>query len=147
MKFKRYGHLVITVLMLISYQLHGQVNLTVQVHNIRNNQGIMHVFIFNYENQYPDNPYLHFKVNKAAITKFGTLKCTVPKQLAFGNYGISVLDDENANDDCDRFFGIPTEGFGFSNDVPLFLSFPDYNDILVDLSKQQKTIFITLKYI
>jgi uncharacterized protein (DUF2141 family) len=121
--------------------------LTVQFDNIRNNDGTLYVFIYNYENQYPDNPYLNFEIDKNLVSKFGTLKFTIPNILAKGEYGISILDDENANEDLDLFFGLPKEGFAFSNNVVPFLSMPDYSDIIFDLSDDKKTVFLTLQYI
>lgn len=125
----------------------AQTQLTVQLDNIRNNKGKLYVFVYSYENQYPDNPYLNFEIDKALVSQFGTLKYTLPAPLAIGKYGISVLDDENANEDLDLFLGVPREGFAFSNNVTPFLSFPDYQTILFDLESAKKTIFITLQYI
>lgn len=120
--------------------------LTVLFDNIRNKEGIIYIFIYNYENQYPDNPYRNFEINKQVVSDYGTLKFTIPESLSKGRYAISVLDDENANEDLDLFLGIPLEGYGFSNNISPFLSMPDYNDLLFDLSTNKKTINLTLQY-
>jgi len=120
--------------------------LTVLFDNIRNKDGKIYVFIYNYENQYPDNPYRNFEINKQVVSDYGTLKFTIPESLCKGNYAVSVLDDENMNEDLDSFFGMPTEGYGFSNNVSPFLSVPDYKDLLFDLSTNKKTINLTLQY-
>ncbi|MFT5821385.1 MAG: hypothetical protein ACI8ZM_002638 [Crocinitomix sp.] len=120
--------------------------LTVLFDNIRNKEGKIYVFIYNYENQYPDNPYLNFEINKQVVSDFGTLLFTIPESLSKGNYAISVLDDENENDDLDFFLGLPLEGYGFSNNVAPFLSMPKYDDLLFDLSSNKKTINLTLQY-
>ncbi len=121
--------------------------LTVLFDNIRNKEGKIYVFIYNYENQYPENPYLNFEINKQVVSDYGTLKFTIPENLSKGNYAVSVLDDENANEDLDFFLGLPLEGYGFSNNVSPFLSMPNYEDLLFDLSTHKKTINLTLQYI
>jgi uncharacterized protein (DUF2141 family) len=120
--------------------------LSVLFDNIRNKEGKMYVFIYNYENQYPDNPYLNFEIDKQIVSDYGTLKFMIPQSLSKGHYAISVLDDENSNDDLDFFLGFPLEGYGFSNNISPFLSMPKYDDLLFDLSSDKKTIHLTLQY-
>lgn len=113
--------------------------------NIKNNKGTIYVFVFVYENQYPDNPYKYFKFEKKDV-KDGKLQVQLPKFKIPGRFAISVLDDENDNEDMDQWFGIPAEGYGFSNNVKPFLSFPDYADLLVD-TEHSKRLNIKLQYI
>lgn len=120
--------------------------LTVLFDNIRNKDGKIYVFIYSYENQYPDNPYLNFEIDKQVVSDYGTLKFMIPESLSKGSYAVSVLDDENSNDDLDFFLGLPLEGYGFSNNVAPFLSMPKYDDLLFDLSSNKKTISLTLQY-
>jgi uncharacterized protein (DUF2141 family) len=48
-------------------------------------------------------------------------------QVPPGRYGIVVIHDENENQKLDRnFFGIPKEGFGFSNNPRIFFSAPSW---------------------
>lgn len=138
--------IILSFLLTFSTQ-RAQAQLTVQLDNIRNNSGKLYIFVYNYENQYPDNPYLNFEIDKALVSKFGTLKYILPSPLVIGKYGISILDDENANEDLDLFLGVPREGYAFSNNVTPFMSFPEYQTILFDLDTEKKTIFITLQYI
>jgi uncharacterized protein (DUF2141 family) len=50
-------------------------------------------------------------------------------------YGISCYHDENDNGELDTgLFGIPQEGFGFSNNPKVVFSQPDFDDIEFDLS-------------
>ena len=121
--------------------------LTVLFDNIRNKEGKIYVFIYSYENQYPDNPYLNFEIDKNLVSDFGTLKFTIPESLAPGKYAVSILDDENANADLDMFLGVPLEGYGFSNNVTPFFSMPDYDELLFELPENKKTINLTLQYL
>jgi uncharacterized protein (DUF2141 family) len=46
-----------------------------------------------------------------------------------GEYALAVLHDENGNGDMDTgVFGIPTEGYGASNDAPARFGPPSYED-------------------
>ena len=67
--------------------------------------------------------------------------------MAVGKYAISILDDENSNDDLDRFLGIPTEGYGFSNNVKPLLSMPKYEELLFDLNQDYLCLKLKLQYV
>lgn len=118
-------------------------SLNIKLDNIRNTKGNLFIFIYKYENQYPFNPELHFEILKKNIVE-GKLTYIV-NNLAKGKYAISLLDDENANKDLDRFLGIPCEGFGFSNNIRPLLSLPDYEELLFEIDNS-KTINLTLQY-
>jgi len=61
-----------------------------------------------------------------------------------GEYAIALYHDENNNGKCDRnFFGIPKEGFAFSNNVKPFLSAPSFKSCKFSVP-QRKKISITL---
>jgi uncharacterized protein (DUF2141 family) len=63
-----------------------------------------------------------------------------------GEYAIALYHDKNNNAVCDsNFFGIPTEGFGFSNNVRPFLSAPSFRKAKINLV-EDTTIFIWLIY-
>jgi uncharacterized protein (DUF2141 family) len=119
--------------------------LSVEFTNIRNKEGKLYLFIYNYKNQYPDNPYKYYEIDKSSIYN-NRLLVNIPK-MAVGKYAISILDDENANDDLDRFLGIPTEGYGFSNNVRPLLSMPKYEELLFDLNKDYTRLKLELQYV
>tara|TARA_R110002050_G_scaffold80106_3_gene171445 strand:+ start:16483 stop:16791 length:309 start_codon:yes stop_codon:yes gene_type:complete len=57
-------------------------------------------------------------------------------KLKPGAYAVAAFHDENSNDKIDKAFtGIPTEKYGFSNNVRGMIGPPDLEDQLVDLSK------------
>lgn len=118
--------------------------LSVQFSNIRNQDGKLFIFIYNYENQYPDNPYKYYEVDKKHI-KNDHLLVNI-HNLEEGQYAISILDDENGNDDLDMFLGIPVEGYAFSNNVKPFLALPDYKDLLFDLKEKYQQLNIKMRY-
>jgi uncharacterized protein (DUF2141 family) len=71
---------------------------------------------------------------------------TVELTLEAGTYGITLLDDENANGKIDKnFIGIPKEGFGFSNFFMTKMKKPAFDEFKVDL-KTQPRVEIKVKY-
>jgi uncharacterized protein (DUF2141 family) len=65
-----------------------------------------------------------------------------------GAYAISVVDDINANMEMDKnFFGIPKEGFGFSNNAsPRGMRPPSFEDAKLTVSQTGARTAIDLKY-
>ena len=119
--------------------------LDINLSNIRNNNGYIYIFIYQYDNQYPYNPYKHYKVNKSKV-KNGILTARISDLNFKNNYVITLIDDENNNEDLDRWLGIPHEGYGFSNNVKPFLSMPDFNELTFDFKYSQK-LKIKLQYV
>jgi uncharacterized protein (DUF2141 family) len=119
--------------------------LKIDLSNIRNNDGYIYIFLYQYKDQFPYNPYKHYKVNKSKV-KNGVLTAQISNLDFKSNYAISLIDDENNNEDLDRWLGIPHEGYGFSNNVKPFLSMPEFNELLFDF-KQSKNTQIKLQYV
>jgi len=64
-----------------------------------------------------------------------------------GRYAVIVFHDENDNGKLDEnAWGVPTEGYGFSNNAEGFLSAPSFKDAGVLLDSPDRAIAITLKY-
>jgi uncharacterized protein (DUF2141 family) len=67
------------------------------------------------------------------------LPLEVRVNLKPGSYAIAAFHDENNNKKIDKAFtGIPTEKYGFSNNVRGMFGPPALKDQLVDLSKNNK---------
>lgn len=65
--------------------------------------------------------------------------------LPYGNYGVSLYHDENANGKMDKnAMGIPKEGYGFSNNAKGFFGKPKYKDIMFQLNSAEMQITIKL---
>ena len=125
-------------------QAQSDCSLSVEFTNIRSTEGKLFVFLYNYENQYPKNPFQYFEIDKKNISNH-RLMINIPG-LANGNYAISVIDDENNNDDLDFFLGIPTEGYAFSNNILPLFSLPSYEDLLFSISLPKQLIRIKMRY-
>ncbi|SFV55444.1 hypothetical protein MNB_SUP05-5-361 [hydrothermal vent metagenome] len=64
-----------------------------------------------------------------------------------GTYAISILHDENNNHKLDtNFFGIPYEGYGFSNNIIGYFGKPNFKEVSFNINKDtiKKTFNIKL---
>jgi len=119
--------------------------LDISLSNIRNSDGYIYIFVYQYEDQYPYNPFKHYKVSKSKVNN-GVLTARISNLPCKDNYVITLIDDENNNEDLDRWLGIPHEGYGFSNNVKPIFSMPQFNDLTFDF-KQSKKMKIKLQYV
>ena len=69
------------------------------------------------------------------------------ENISPGDYAISVMHDANENNELDsNAFGIPKEGFGFSNDVMGMFGPPSFEKAKFKFTGDN-IISITLKYL
>ena len=69
------------------------------------------------------------------------------RQLPPGRYAIIVIHDENDNGLLDEnALGVPTEGYGFSNNALGFLSAPSFEAAAVIIESTDKSVSISLIY-
>jgi uncharacterized protein (DUF2141 family) len=68
-------------------------------------------------------------------------------QLPPGRYAVIVIHDENDNGRLDaNAMGVPTEGYGFSNDARGFLSAPSFDATAVTIGDADASIVLSLTY-
>lgn len=89
-------------------------SLTVEVRNLRNNEGSVVFALYNREDAFPDEHYN--KYYKKRIGKIENGKSSVIfKDLPEGKYAVNILHDEDNNGKIKKGFLLPKEGIGFSN--------------------------------
>ena len=119
---------VFIILLVFSCQwLNAQTSgLAITITNIRITKGVIRIGIYNNKTSFP-------KEGKA-LEQY-TFKVTQPSEkfdihgLPRGVYAIALFHDENSDGICNTdFFGIPKEGYGFSNNYKPKLSAPSFND-------------------
>jgi uncharacterized protein (DUF2141 family) len=116
--------------------------LTVQINNVRNASGNVHVDIC------PQKQFLGDDCTYVgdAQAHAGVVTVTV-NNLPPGHYAAQVFHDENRNKKVDRaLFGIPKEGVGFSNDARISLGPPKWADAKFDFGGQPQTIKLKMRY-
>ncbi len=92
--------------------------LTVNIDQIKEQTGKLHVALYRSEQSYQQGKDAVAAVVKAV--KGETLQLVFP-DLADGQYAIKIMHDANDNGELDRnIMGIPSEGYGFSNNAGQF---------------------------
>ena len=114
--------------------------LTLKVNNISKAEGHLMVALFDskdgYDNDKTMSSYKRKVANKNEVFIF--------KDLPDGEYAIKIYHDENDNGKLDtNMFGIPKEGYGFSNNGGRFGP-ADYEDAKFDI-KGETTIEINIR--
>ncbi len=117
----------------------------VHVHGIRNNSGTVKAVLYG-----PGPEGFLVKGEKAdkerepAVEGTMTLCVAAPEA---GKYAVVVYHDENNNRKFDRnWIGLPTEGFGVSNDPSLFFAAPNFEESSFEVSEDITHVDVTLKY-
>ncbi len=119
----------------------AQNSLTVNIENIPSAKGNVEIGLFNSEKGFLKEGSQFIKKKVKVIGN--SLKYTF-QNLPKGNYAVAVFHDENLNNKCDtNFIGMPTEGFGFSNNFRPKLSAPKFNQTKVFV-ENNKNIHINL---
>jgi len=118
-------------------------NLTVVIKNIDKLEGQIHMGLY-------DNAESYLKTGeeyRVAVFKVTDSEVSYTfKDVPLGVYAISVYHDANEDNECNRnWIGLPTEGYGFSNDIRPSFSAPKFEDAKFTLANDM-SISITMVY-
>lgn len=117
-----------------------------QISGIKLKTGNILVGIFNSSNGFEKRKTIkNIKFSKMQV-KNGVLNFSV--NLPPGEYGFSILDDNNKSGEMEyNFFGIPKEGFGFSNYFHTGILSPKFSAFKFLLKKGKSSLVkIRMKY-
>jgi uncharacterized protein (DUF2141 family) len=120
------------------------VDLTVNLKGARNANGSVVAAIYSSKQS--------FAKEGQQFAAFRTLATTGGASVTFhdlpaGDYAVTAFHDENNNGKLDRdATGLPTEGYGVSNDARELLSPPFWDKASFALEGESKTISITIEY-
>jgi uncharacterized protein (DUF2141 family) len=120
-------------------------NVKVVIEGVRSAKGKLVLAVFKDQEGFKTrNPVKRIELNKDELERN-----EIMLSLDMGIYGISVLDDENNNNKMDySFFGIPKEGFGFSNYYHKGLSKPHFDKFKFEIKNTSvELIEIRLRYL
>jgi len=99
----------------------------VKVLNIRNSVGTVACALFESPAGFPIE-YLRYATNIMVIKIRDTQARCDFLDIPPGTYALAVIHDENMNGKFDaNWLGVPTEGYGFSNDAKAVLSAPSFS--------------------
>jgi uncharacterized protein (DUF2141 family) len=100
--------------------------IVVMVHGLRNNHGSVRCMLYNGAQDFPENERL--VIARVRVVPVGnSARCVFDRPARGHDFAVVVHHDENDDAVFQRgTFGIPLEGYGFSNDVRPVLSAPSF---------------------
>lgn len=128
-------------LLLGASALSAQTKVTVTIENIQGDKGSIRIGVFDKEED-----FLKKAVDGRVVKANGKEITVVFDKLKPGNYAISVIHDENENEELDTKMGIPREGIGFSNNVMGNFGPPSFEKSSFTLS-DETTLSIKMRYL
>lgn len=133
---------VLPLLFGLCNMLFAQSQLEVVVKGIKNTKGNIRVGIFKDEKSFLK------EARFGKVVKAQKDEIKVVFELPTGKYAVSVIHDENENDELDSgLFGIPKEGFGFANDAMGTLGPPSFEKASIIITPQKLVVTITMRYL
>lgn len=105
----------------------SQINLTVEIQELRNNQGKL-LLELNDENE---------QVIRGFSEEIDDNSCTLLiENLKPGKYAFKYFHDENNDEKINtNFMGIPKEGYGFSNNASGKFGPPSFEKMIIEITK------------
>ena len=120
-----------------------EVTITVTIDGFRNEKGYVMVALHNGETEFPGEDA--FKTQSVEVEE-GAIEVVFEKVPA-GEYAIAVMHDENGNEELDfNSYGMPLEGYGFSNEAKGEMGPPDFDDAAFDASEDTEA-YVELMYL
>ncbi len=120
-----------------------EVQLQIEVSNLKVTKGTLMLAMFNSADGWPDGEGKAFKLITQKVSTAGAQVITL--SVPPGTYAISMYHDENDNKKMDKnWVGYPTENFGFSNSVKVTIAAPKFAECSFVVSAAKK-IFIKLQ--
>jgi len=105
----------------------AQHSIKVNVTNLENNEGVVRIELINSDEKVVEQQAVEISNNTCELTF---------EKVKNGTYAIRYYHDENNNGEMDTgLFGIPEEGYGFSNNATGFMGPPDFEDQLFEVKK------------
>lgn len=102
--------------------------IVLEVSTFRNMRGYLGCQLYSKSEGFPDNWQSQANLRKRVAVTGATTTCTYP-DMPPGTYAAAVIHDENSNGKLDtNFIGVPTEGYGISNNHTHALSRPSWNE-------------------
>lgn len=120
--------------------------INVTVEGVRNGSGLMAVTLYADDSRKFLAKRGSLYVGRVDASAPVTKMCLyVPKP---GVYALAVYHDEDASTRINRggLLGIPTEGFGFSNNPPTVASLPSFRSVRINIPRTNLSTTIRLKY-
>ena len=129
-----------------SAQLSSCPGIHVQILNIRNSTGTVDCALFDAPEGFPIE-VLRSATNVMVIKVRQTQARCDFEDIPPGTYALAIIHDENSTSKLDtNWLGIPTEGYGFSNDVKGTLGPPSFEAASFSYDGRNLALTIRLQY-
>lgn len=116
-------------------------DLTIVITNLKKSYGIIRIGIYDKKENFPKIGKEYKKLSVKVSSK--EFNYTI-KDLPAGNYAVALYHDANSDGTCNaNLIGVPTESYGFSNNIKPFLSAPSFQDTKFNHAKSS-SIYIHL---
>lgn len=120
-----------------------EVTITVTIGSLRNENGYISVALHNGETEFPGEDAFMMQSVEA---KDGSVE-VIFKNVPAGEYAVAVMHDENGNEELDfNSYGMPTEGYGFSNEALGEQGPPEFQDAAFD-AEEDTEAYVDLMYL
>ena len=119
--------------------------LTVVLQGLRNAKGVVHVCLTSNAQRFLDCQKVPGSVGRTLPA--GQAARIGLGRVPPGTYALLVIHDENGNGKLDMTFGIPREGFGFSNNPAMRPRAPRWDEIRFILPAGPVTQTIRIRYV
>ncbi|MCL6259056.1 DUF2141 domain-containing protein [Aquiflexum sp. TKW24L] len=136
--------LLICIMLGTILQPQNPTTLTLNVTNVKNDNGLIRVLLFKGETGFPDDTEKAFK---SASVKIQNGQSTVDfGVIPEGTYAISLFhDSQNTGKLRTNAFGIPRDGYGFSNDAMGIFGPPDFEKASFKVTAGKNNVSIKLR--
>ncbi len=137
---------IISSMTALSANAIGAGTLTIEVAGLREIKGQVCVSVFNSSQGFPTQGAN--AVRKQCVKTTDRQVTIQFKGLPAGTYAVAVLHDENNDGQANRnALGIPTEGFGFSQNPRIVAGPPKFSDAAVLVAGRNTEVQIQLQYL
>jgi len=144
-KFLRVGLLVVLGAFL-SARAENRGSIVVEITELRSFEGQVLVSIYDEAAGYPRSHDAVLQTKVVRPIESSDVK-VVFENLEYGDYALAILHDENMSGDMDfALFGLPTEGYCFSNNLRPRLRAPKFKKASFDLNQDVVVQTIRMLY-
>lgn len=117
----------------------------IEVEGLRNSNGNVRSHLYNSDKFFPtlsDSAFMR------VIVPIENGKCTIVfEDIEYGEYAFTVHHDENLNVKMDRnILGLPTEGWGISNNPKVIFTLPSFETAKFKLDKKIIKLNVKMRY-
>jgi uncharacterized protein (DUF2141 family) len=126
------------ILILLSLHIYATFSATLdlKVQGIANNRGVVQVAVWSSEEGFPEN---YKRAVALKTVSLDSLKSIIFEEMAAGEYAVAIYHDENEDTILNTSgFGIPKEGFGFSNNPRIRFGPPKFKKAKFSLAQNQR---------